>query len=237
MKKIFVLLCFILFTKSVFAADSSIYGFLEEVSKILFGGEGIFSDIAFIRLGLFLLVFAVLLWASKSVIENKAAGIIVSLVMSLIGVRFLPESWVLMLGTVFRFILLWIVIIIGFPYVFVSRIFRPGWFRRIVLFGIYVVIFIFLLKIKDISVGSRLVDDTLYYLKVYSWHVKIVGVVILCIIMYFLVLRTSRISPEEYAQKEEWRRHKERMALEKRKMTAERFGKFLGGLKGIFRRR
>lgn len=54
--------------------------------------------------------------------RNKAAALVVSLIVALIGVRFMPSGLLLQLST-----FIWLFVLFAVPYLLVRRLFRKGW--------------------------------------------------------------------------------------------------------------
>lgn len=54
--------------------------------------------------------------------KNKAAALVVSLIVALIGVRFMPQGLLLQLST-----FIWLFVLFAVPYLLVRRMFRKGW--------------------------------------------------------------------------------------------------------------
>lgn len=189
------------------------------ILEFFFGGESVLeSNILLIKFGLWLMTLAILFWVliKANIIEHRAAAGIIAAVVSLIGVKFMPDSWVMALATVFRFIVLWIVIIIVVPYLVVTRLIKtPGWPRRIILAIIYVAIFFGITQLSYFEFGSDILTVIMSYFSSYSIASRIITAVAIVVIALWLLNRSRRITEIEYKVISEGKRAKEGMRLQK----------------------
>jgi len=92
------------------------------------------TDQIFIKIGILLILFGILYKGAQQVFKENRISAIISIVISILGTRFMPERWVLLIGSGAGG-LATILLIIGLvlaPYAVISTFIKPGWFRRIV---------------------------------------------------------------------------------------------------------
>jgi len=92
------------------------------------------TDQIFIKIGILLVLFGILYKGAQQVFKENRISAVISIVISLLGTRFMPEKWVLLIGSGAGGLatVLLIVGLILAPYSVISAFIKPGWFRRIV---------------------------------------------------------------------------------------------------------
>ncbi len=97
------------------------------------------TNLNFLRLLLAVVIIAVIYQSLLGALGgNKAAAIVVSLVMALIGVRFMPAEVLLRFAN-----FIWIVVLFAVPYFLLGKIFESMW-TRLIASAVTVIVFLLL---------------------------------------------------------------------------------------------
>lgn len=107
----------------------------EQLLDLVFGSSA--SDVLFLKIGLWLVLFAVLFKAlEKTLSLSSGQAAILSIVISTLSMRFMPVGWMGGLGTI-----IWVIAFIAVPYFLVSALTQPGLWRWVIVIASYFGIF------------------------------------------------------------------------------------------------
>jgi len=140
------------------------------------------SNINFLRLLMAIVIVAILYNSLESAFSgNKAAAIVVSVVVALIGVRFMPEALLLKL-TLF----IWLLVFLAIPYLLIGRVVENIWARIV---GSVVAAGVLLYLLQDyLDLGFDLgFLENVYYLVADSWYwiwaTWLIGVAVIAVVI------------------------------------------------------
>lgn len=106
-----------------------------QLLDFVFGSSA--SDVLFLKIGLWIILFAVLFKALEKTLNlHSGQAAILSIVISTISMRFMPVDWMSRLGT-----FIWVIVFIAVPYFFISALTQPGLWRWIIVMASYFGIF------------------------------------------------------------------------------------------------
>ena len=106
-----------------------------QLLDLVFGSSA--SDILFLKIGLWIILFAVLFKALEKTLNlSSGQAAILSIVISAISMRFMPVDWISKLGT-----FIWVIVFIAVPYFFISALTQPGLWRWVIVMASYFGIF------------------------------------------------------------------------------------------------
>ncbi|MFH0752787.1 MAG: zinc ribbon domain-containing protein [archaeon] len=101
----------------------------ESVLDFVFGGST--SDVLFIKIGLLLVIFAVMFWALERALHmTRGQAAVVAFIVGALSMHFTPNQWVMDFGT-----WIWVLVLFVVPYFLIRALTSPG-FVRWVLVGL-----------------------------------------------------------------------------------------------------
>lgn len=198
----------------VFMPLAMAQGTLDKTLNFVFGATE--SGGIFIKVGLFIILYAILLLSARKVLppEQSNVAAVIAFVVALLAMKFMPEKAVMGLGKA-----IWIAALALLPYTVISLFFKkePGkknWAKWLFVIIAYIVLLLSLVQlgrfpgtILYLSFGSEIIEDILYTISfalnsvfgaLYSVFTRWEGLLIAlgAIIVIWLIVRWAKKKPE-----------------------------------------
>ncbi len=197
---------------SIFSLSDGTFD-VSSVLNFIFGSSS--SDAMFLKVGLWLVLFAVMFKAVEKTLSSatRAQAALLSLVISVLAIHFMPDGWLQMLGT-----FIWVIAFIVVPYFLISSLTQPGVFRWILVIAAYVGMLYSLANVGSLALSPEIssfvnpildalapvlyVVGDMLRLNANQYIYVIIGIVILIVV---LALTRGRRTPGEESYGEEKR--------------------------------
>ncbi len=131
---------------------------LESVLDVVFGSSA--SDILFLRVGLLLVVFAVMFKGLETALKfTRGQAAVAALIASALSMRFMPASWLQDFGS-----WIWVLVLFIVPYFLISAVVEKGLIKWLAVAAAYISMFYGLVSYSSYSGDSGIseVIDPIY---------------------------------------------------------------------------
>ncbi|MCD4666802.1 hypothetical protein K8R47_03255 [archaeon] len=172
-----------------------------DIGELVLGAN--YQDLLLVKIGLWIILLAVLynLALKKIFKENLGAGFIVALVISWLGMVFLPESFVVKLGEFTTLIVvgaIFALLYLGFKRLFPRLSGKAFWFVMSVFFF---VMYYLISTLGRQFTGNEIIDSIILFLTDYNWMLLVAGIICFIIFLY-LVWKSRKKQPYVLPEKE-----------------------------------